>query len=339
MNQNGVSIIICGYDASNRIQPTLLALQKQQFSGNNINWEVILVDNASTDKTAEVATEIWMKNPITEFMIVNEQKPGLMHARHKGLKVAKYEIISFIDDDNWVEPCWIEKIVSIFNKDEKIGACGGRIEAEFEKDIPEWFEEYKNHFAVGHQADETGYVDNKKGYLWGAGLSFRKHLWDELQSRGFKNLTVGREGTNINAGEDTELCYAFRLLGYRLYYSDDLSLKHFMSAERMNLSYLEKMNVGFGKAYSRLIYYKIFLDSNNFKLPARWYEWLAVNKTILQQSIIILFSSNKKSVLKIKIKRAYNKGYVSQIIKDKGLVNKMIEELKRVFKTDKIVSQ
>src|SRR5215204_3095757 len=102
--QLGVSIIICGYNSSKRISPTLKALQKQQFADKLVSWEVIFVDNASTDDTEHVATEVWNSDPVTSFKIVKEEKPGLMHARKKGLAHAINDIVSFIDDDNWVEP-------------------------------------------------------------------------------------------------------------------------------------------------------------------------------------------------------------------------------------------
>lgn len=331
MKPDGVSIIICGYNATARIRPTLRALHQQQFLEQKITWEVIVVDNASTDNTSVVAAEVWKENPVTEFRIVSEEKPGLMHARHKGLAVSKYEIVSFVDDDNWVEPGWIEKIFSIFSTDKNIGACGGSSEAVFESIKPDWFSSYENSFAVGRQADETGYIENKKGFLWGAGLSFRKSLWQDLQNRGFKNLTIGREGKSITAGDDTELCYAIRLLGYHLYYRDDLTLKHFMPAGRMNFSYLEKMNIGFGKANARLNCYRVLLYPSAFKLKPWYYEWLAAMKKIVILSIKTIVSVDKKKKWAAKVLRAYWKGYAVQTWNDKTQVQKNISTLRTCF--------
>lgn len=331
LKPDGITIIICGYNAANRIEPTLRALQQQQFSGENISWEVLLVDNASTDNTAKVAADIWEENPVTRLKIVREEKPGLMNARHKGLATANYDIVSFIDDDNWVEEKWVVKVFNVFCYDEKIGACGGSSEAVFENVTPAWFSEYENNFAVGRQANESGFIENKKGFLWGAGLSFRKSLWTQLEERGFKNLTTGREGKNIYAGEDTELCYAFRLLGYRLYYKEDLTLKHFMPAGRMNFSYFEKMNVGFGKANARLNCYRVLLNSGNFKLRPWWYEWAVAIKQVLKYTFTILFTSNERKKNNAKVNRAYWKGYASQMMQDRGRLKSMIEEIRKVF--------
>jgi glycosyltransferase involved in cell wall biosynthesis len=331
MTVDGISIIICAYNAAARIEKTLEALQQQQL-GQAINWEVIVVDNASTDSTAETATKVWSRKPITGFKILKEEKPGLMNARHCGLKAAAFEIVSFIDDDNWVEERWIEKVYNIFSADEKTGACGGRSEAVFEKEEPEWFSLFENSFAVGSQAASAGYVDDTKGFLWGAGLSFRKSLWFALQQRGFSNLTIGRQGKSITAGEDTELCYAFRLLGYKLYYSPDLSLKHFMPASRMQFSYLEKMSEGFGKAFARLNCYRQLLYPRTFELKPWWHEWLASQKKIAILRVTKALTRNKKVKWKRKAERAYWKGYADQLWLDKQHLHENVLTLKKIFR-------
>jgi glycosyltransferase involved in cell wall biosynthesis len=333
MKHDGISIIICGYNAEKRIVPTLEALQQQKFSDKKISWEVVFVDNVSTDNTAGIANETWSSNPVTDFKIVNEAQPGLMNAREKGLSEAAFEIVSFIDDDNWVEAFWVEKIYEIFSENENIGACGGRSQPVFEKSQPEWFERYQQSFAVGRQADSSGVIDNAKGFLWGAGLSFRKKLWVQLKNKGFQNLTVGREGKNINAGEDTELCFAIRLLGFNLYYKEDLLLKHYMPESRMNFEYLEKMAAGFGKAYARLNCYRVLLNPGTFNLNAWWYEWLVAEKNILMNSIRLFFNKNNSAVQYSKYIRAYNKGYARQVWEDKSLA-KEINRLKKIFYTN-----
>lgn len=327
---NGVSVIICCYNSSSRIITTLRHLQKQELS-TSLDWEVIIVDNASTDATAETARETWSRDPITKLRVVPEEKPGLMHARNKGLENALSDIVSFVDDDNWVEERWVQKVADIFAMDKKIGACGGRSEAVFEKAKPEWFPYFENSFAAGTQADEGGYIENTKGFLWGAGLSFRKSLWTELKRRGYKNLTVGRQGKNITAGEDTELCYAFRLLGYKLYYQPDLLLFHFMPDNRMKFSYLEKMCVGFGKSFALLNCYRVLLYPHTFRLHSWYFEWMATRKRITVLKMQLLSAREKPKRWQIKTEIAYWKGYASQVWQDKAETQKNISMLKSVF--------
>lgn len=327
---NSVTIIICCFNSAKRIKPVLKHLQRQKVHGGQ-KWEVIIVDNASIDNTSIIAEQIWSEDPVAELKIVYEEKPGLMNARQRGLAEAKYDIVSFIDDDNWVEDSWIWKVSDVFESDKTIAACGGISVAVFEKEKPEWFLYFENSFAVGKQANESGYVEDTKGFLWGAGLSFRRSLWMELTQRGFKNLTVGRQGKNITAGEDTELCYAFRLLGYRLYYKSDLQLFHFMSEGRMSFSYLEKMCAGFGKSFAMLNCYRVLLYPQTFKLFSWSYEWLAAIKKINMLRIQQLFTRDKLKQWRLKTDVSYWKGYAKQLWQTKGDIQKNISMLKSVF--------
>ena len=81
--------------------PTLSHLQKQKIS-SLIQWELILVDNASTDDTVSVAKKQWQQEPLAPMHVVYEKEPGLMSARKKGVKATRYPIVSFVDDDNWL---------------------------------------------------------------------------------------------------------------------------------------------------------------------------------------------------------------------------------------------
>lgn len=326
----GVSVIICCYNAAFRIAATLQHLQKQKLT-TSIDWEVIVVDNASSDDSSRIAREEWSKNPVTRLTIVQENTPGQIYARMSGIAAAAYEFISFIDDDNWVEQSWIEKVYETLHTDDRTGACGGKTEAVFERDPPEWFRCFEHSFAVGRQAGQSGYIEHTKGYLWGAGLSFRKSIWNELQKRGFKNLTTGRAGEAITAGDDTELCFAIRMLGYRLYYRDDLVLKHYLPASRLHFSYVLKLHEGFGKSFVRLNCYRVLLSPDKFRLRNWLYEWLAGWKKIIFIKLALFFIPDKTQRREKKAELAYWKGYVLQTWQDKNSTQKFIAELKTKF--------
>lgn len=314
MPLDGLSIIICCYNARERIIPALEALQKQVDPG--FPWELVIVDNASTDGTGDIALQTWAKNPVAPINVVREEKPGLIHARHKGLETARYEILSFIDDDNWVEDHWVIKVMEVFNQDPAIAACGGQAVGYFEKNEPAWFARYSRSFAVGKQRESSGYVEKERGFLWGAGLSLRKSLWIRLRGTGYQNLTVGRQGKSMMAGEDSELCFAFRLMGYRLYYRDDLLLQHYMPDGRMRFPYLLAMTYGFGLAQARLNCYRVLLDPG-FKFHSWWYEWLAAQKKKLGISARLL-SPGKKEKEELQVERAFFSGYARQLWRDKN---------------------
>src|SRR5437773_6033620 len=103
----GVCVVICCHNGGKRLARTLAHLADQVVPPE-IAWEVIVVDNASTDGTADVAAACWSN--CVPLRIISEPRLGLTYARERGFREAKYEFISFVDDDNWVSPEWVRTV-------------------------------------------------------------------------------------------------------------------------------------------------------------------------------------------------------------------------------------
>ena len=244
----GVSIIICCHNSEKELPHTIAHLAAQEFS-KTILWEVIVIDNNSSDKTAEVAQTLWPEEHDIPLRVVYESKLGLINARYRGLSEAKYDFLSFIDDDNWVCTNWINTVYEVMAKHPEVGACGGKNVPVFEGEKPWWFELSGKSYAVGTQGPEAGGdITFSKGRLLGAGLTIRKSAWQMLIDKGFNSLLVGCKGKALNRGEDTELCFALVLAGWHLWYEPQLELQHFLTADRLNWRYLRKLRRGGGKA-------------------------------------------------------------------------------------------
>jgi glycosyltransferase involved in cell wall biosynthesis len=259
----GVTILICCHNAAERLVPTLRHLLAQQTSGAT-PWEVLVVDNVSSDGTAEVARSVWPADHPARLRVILEPRLGVGYARVRGLAEARYEYISFVDDDNWVNPEWIETVCSIFDQKPEVGVCGSRNEAVFEVEPPRWFEQYQNNFAVGDWGPVARYTTYAE--IWGAGCSLRRTAWEQLQKAGFSLRLIGRRGKQLTAGEDTEIVAAISLLGWKLLYDPRLRLRHFMPTRRLTWAYLRRLWRGFGKAGVALNWYHYALKGP----PATW---------------------------------------------------------------------
>lgn len=306
MNKKGVSIIICCYNSSSRITATLNHLQK--INSHGIPWEVILVDNASNDETAVISNKVWQTNPVTALLIVKEQKKGLMNARIRGVASSSYDFLSFIDDDNWIEENWIYKVFTILTENPELAACGGSADAVFEVTPPPWFSEFSISYATGMQQNKSGFVEPQKGYLWGAGLTVRKLAWEELFSSGFSSLLSGRTGKALTAGEDSEICLALVIRGWKLWYEESLKLQHYIPASRLNLDYLIKMYEGFGKAEVILSLYRGLIRKNMSNKSSWLYQCLSSLKNLIEAGIKNVFSNAKEKVRFLamwKLQKAY----------------------------------
>jgi glycosyltransferase involved in cell wall biosynthesis len=255
--KEGVSLIICTYNGAKLLRDTIGFVNMQKVHAD-VPWEFIVIDNASDDDSAEVALN--SLKPGIPIRVITEPEKGLIHARNRGIKEAVYEYISFIDDDNWIDPGWIQQIYDIFRAHPEVGMCGGKSSGVFEVDPPSWFKAIEGSYAIGSQGIETGDTTNTWGHLWGAGLSFRKSVFEGLIGSGFKSVLTGRKGKNLSAGEDTELVYAFRMAGWHLWYSEKLTLQHYIPSQRFKWEYVVRMYNGFGKSHAVFDIYLLVLN-------------------------------------------------------------------------------
>lgn len=268
----GVSIIICCYNSASRLPQTLEYIAKQKVN-DNINWEVIVVDNASTDNTAEVAQKLWAAygHPIT-LKVVEEKQAGLSFARHAGFISAKYEYCLFCDDDNWLDRNYVTTAFQIMESDAQIGVLGGIGEAVCEIEPPEWFGDKQGSYAVGPQSSLEGDITYSRGFVYGAASLYKKSAYLLLIKSGYKGFLTGRKGGKITAGDDSELCYNYVLKGYKIYYSPKLKFKHFIPTTRLTEDYYQKMCEGFRHSRVVLMLYQYRLFQNY--MLTRKFLWL-----------------------------------------------------------------
>ena len=238
--QKGISAIICTYNGKSRLEETLSHLVQQIHT---CPFEIILVDNASTDGTKAFADEWWRVHgtPNIAYRSFTQPIPGKAYAQDMGYAEAKYEYLMVVDDDNWMAKTYVQDAFDIMESDELIGALGGWCEAAFEGERPSWWEVYAKYFAVSVQGTESGDITRKKGCLYGAGMVMRKSHWEELNDRGFMAQLTCRKGDTLSSGGDTEYSYALRLLGYKIWFDERLYFTHFMTKGRMSLEYLSRL--------------------------------------------------------------------------------------------------
>ena len=251
---NGLSIIICCYNSIKRLPQTLNYLKRQKIA-NYIKWEVVVVDNGKNEDLRKLCDSIWTNCVNGPLIIVEEKRTGLSFARQCGIVVSRYNILCFIDDDNWVDENWIQTVYWLMKKYPEIGACGGSSEPVFGAPPPDWFDRFKTSYAVGTQGSNCGEVEWKRNFLWGAGLIIRKKALLDLVNHGFKPWLTGRYGEKLMSGEDSELCFALRLAKWTLWYCPNLKLKHFIPKKRLSWQYLRRLHFGFGASAAILHIY------------------------------------------------------------------------------------
>ncbi|MGL4631741.1 MAG: glycosyltransferase [Leadbetterella sp.] len=256
-NKLGVSVIIACYCSEKVLEETLKCLQNQQFN-RSIDWEVIVIDNNSSDNTFELARKAWTNSDI-ELHVLKEEKVGEANARKAGILHAQYSILSIVDDDNRVGPNWIETVFTYFENPE-IGLVGTVGVGDFESPPPAWFREEQNSFAIG-SLYSGDFVDiTSSAIVPGAGLNVRKEIFDKLYAIDWRPFLAGRIGNIQSAGADSEICYITRLLGFKIFYSNVLTFRHFTLDSRITLERLRNMYAGFGASDVFTLPYRILYE-------------------------------------------------------------------------------
>jgi glycosyltransferase involved in cell wall biosynthesis len=217
------------------LQAQILPLEK---------WELLLVDNASTD----LLSDIWDLSWHPGARHVREDEAGLSFARRRGIREARGGVVVFVDDDNLLASDYLSRVESIM-QDTSIGAAGGGIVPVFEENVspPAHFYAYAGYFACGVQCEADGItgelVDLTGPYStqFGAGLVVRRPDMLDLLDLPHYPLLSDRQGTSLSSGGDKEISHLIALKGQRLVYSSALNLRHLISESRLEPSYIEKL--------------------------------------------------------------------------------------------------
>lgn len=298
------SVIICAYNASNRIIGPLEHICKLNYPTEL--FELIVVDNNSTDNTSEIVIDTLKKaNVRFDFRLITEKTQGLISARLAGIRSAKNDYLVFVDDDNLLNPDYLSKAALLLIERTNIGALGGQIDLKTDLEaLPAWFYSYANAYAVGTQAQYSGDV-SRRGYLWGAGIIIKKSLLIVPIESGISFALSGRKGTKLTSGDDSEMCKWVLISGHTLYYSSDLKLTHVIPSSRITKAYVDNLLKALTDSGSVLNTYDLWLwrrESRKFALknPMRW----------ISSEIRFILKSNNISRNVVKVINQLNKAYV-----------------------------
>ncbi|QNE38420.1 glycosyltransferase family 2 protein [Hymenobacter sp. NBH84] len=278
----GVSVLICTYNGAQRLATTLEHLAKQQVA-SEIPWEIILVDNNSSDNSIEFCAAYW-KNcgaPVA-LRTFWQPIPGKNYALELAYSEAEYEFMCIVDDDNWLNNDYLQVGFDYLNKHKNIGLIGGRSTGAFEVTMPAWFPKVSRNYAVGTPVLFTGNPPRllteagpiSQGALCGAGLFMRYTAWNLLKQANFQSLLNGRVGEKqLMGGEDDELSYAVKLAGYEIWYTPALCLTHFMTKNRLTKEYVPRIIHSFSETFTRLSVYRR-LTYNSAVDYSQTYPWI-----------------------------------------------------------------
>lgn len=165
-----VSIVIPAYNEEGVIEKCLLSCVNQQDAAD----EILVVDNNSTDKTAEIVRSVQRAHPQANIRYTREKEQGIVPARDRGFRLAKSEVLGRIDADAMIEPGWVKSVRTTFSKSDVMAATGPvayhdmpmrRMALSLDKHIRQTLHNSaKNHT-----------------FLFGSNMAIRKTAWAAIQ--------------------------------------------------------------------------------------------------------------------------------------------------------------
>ena len=235
-----IDVVICTYNNAAMLSETLESIAGQMTS-KAIEFKVLVVDNASTDGTAQVVDGFAATGRIPHLRRVYEAEQGLVPARIRGVLETSAPWIAFVDDDCVLANDWVSNAASFIKAHPECGGFGGIVRLKFEHPPAEYVRRYKYSFAE----QEHGETEQPREWLVGAGMVLNRAAlvrtgWIEKQYLG------DRKGNLLLSGGDMEMVLRIRSLGYELWYTPTCLIHHCIPARRLSLPYLVKINYGLG---------------------------------------------------------------------------------------------
>ena len=267
MNQlPSISVILCCHNSVARLPETFRHLSEQRIPAG-LAWEILVIDNGSTDDTPKLVQDFAASNPRSAVRLVNEPRLGQGYARQRGISEAANDIVLFVDD-NWLAADYLAILAETMRQHQEVSALGGTSSACCEGPEPAWLEKYKGWYrAHGVPPDRESLTEEK--FLWTAGAAFRREALDRVNMLGLPLLVSGRRGETLDGGEDVELCHLVQLAGGKLYRHSGMHFQHYLPARRLTWEYLRRLYYAAG-----LVSVKLDVYRNGYIRKSAWPTWL-----------------------------------------------------------------
>ena len=237
-----ISVVICTYNRADLLAGALQSVCRQTLS--HAEYEVIVVDNNSTDNTGDIVRSFAADYANVHYCL--EPRQGLSHARNRGWREARGEVVAYIDDDIEVPPEWLVVAGEVIG-DHSPDVLSGPSFAFYNTVKPGWFKD-----AYGsHEPYSQAGVAARPEDLYGHNLLFKRELL--AQSGGF-DPTLGMVGDRIAYGEETALLRHIHATMPEkiLYYEPRLYVYHLVRPEKMVWRWLIKDRFAKGRYAHRI---------------------------------------------------------------------------------------
>jgi glycosyltransferase involved in cell wall biosynthesis len=227
-----IAAIICTHNRAIFLRQALESLATQSL--NPAEYEVVVVDNASADETAQVVKSFAAQIPNLRY--IYEDRLGLSWARNAGAMATDADFVAYLDDDARAEPGWLEQVLQAFETNTPTPAVvGGRVWLNWDGPPPAWLpQRYWSVYTYLDHGPQARYLAPQE-HLVGANLAF--HRATLLAVGGFDPL-LGRKGTSLLSGEEAAVLERLRGQHALIYYEPSALVWHAVPEARRRKRWL-----------------------------------------------------------------------------------------------------
>lgn len=242
-----ISVIICTFNRAELLSGALQSVVEQSLEKEL--FEVVVVDNASTDSTSAVVRTFQSQYACPAVILISESTQGLGYARNAGYKNARGKYVAFMDDDCRAPRDWLKSVLVCFESvNPEPWSVGGPIIPMYDSPKPKWF---KDEYERTIWGEEARLLRQGEGF-YGSNMAFKR---SRIEQYGGFDLQVDMTGVYLSVGGETALferMWQAAGASCRFYYCPQASMYHRIAPHRMTISYRLKRAFAEGQAWYRL---------------------------------------------------------------------------------------
>lgn len=246
-----ISVVVCTRNRAAQLEQFLTSMAALKVPAG-LMWEVVVVDNGSTDNTAEVVEQFADRLPVRRAF---EPEAGLSNARNRGVAEARGAYICWTDDDVELDDGWLAAYAAAFKRHPEADLFGGRILPVLEDPTPEWFGRLAHRWpltpllAERNFGDQPQPLDFAAGRIpWGANYAVRT----SVQRRHAYDPKLGVSPLQKRLGEEAEVIFRIMSAGGAGWWVPGATVHHIIPAKRQSLAYLREYYFASGETIAYL---------------------------------------------------------------------------------------
>jgi len=225
--QPSISVVVCTHNRAHLAERAVTSVLSQTTSPPDC--EIIVVDNGSTDATAETFRALAASHP--NLRPISEPTVGLCHARNRGWREARGELVAYLDDDATAEPGWLSAIAAGFQEFPQAGVMGGRVAPRWDAPRPAWLsDEISLSLTIVDWPDGPKVItDLRSEWLVGANLAAPRRVLEEV---GGFHPALDRVGSAMLSSGDVFLAKEIVRRGHQAVYYPAMAVTHLVPTTR-----------------------------------------------------------------------------------------------------------